>query len=305
MGFGGYMELRELKDFATVMKLGSISKAAERLNSSQPTVSLRIQHLEKELGVALFDRSKRPIKVTPAGIALAEKIDPLLETIDGLTSGTSRIGEEGPIRIASTPDIIPHTLQRAVKAFLPRYPHVHMRIRSATSRVVSQLVSQGEVDIGFVPGPERKPDLEFLGLFGYERVLITPKGHDLLHKPLTSIDQLAEWPLILMGPGTQTRTMLENEFMRRSLSYEIVIELDSMDMIKQYVALGLGISVGPRLAIEPQDQDEIGVLSLNTLLPVEQAGILTLRRKRQSMAILNFISVLKETLAITTASHQF
>ncbi|MCL0044120.1 LysR family transcriptional regulator [Dehalococcoidia bacterium] len=297
------MELRELRDFSTVMKLGSISKAVERLNSSQPTISLRIQRLEKELGVLLFERSKRPMKVTPAGIALAEKIDPLLETIDGLTEGASKIGEQGPIRIASTPDIIPHTLQRAVKAFLPRYPHVHIRIRSATSRVVSQLVSNGEVDIGFVPGPERNPSLEFLGLFGYERVLITPKDHELLHQPLTSIGQLAEWPLILMGPGTQTRAMLEGEFRRRSLSYEIVIELDSMDMIKEYVALGLGISVGPRLAIEPQDQEQIGVLSLNTLLPVEQAGILTLRGKRQSTAIDNFISVLKETLGLTTNAH--
>jgi DNA-binding transcriptional LysR family regulator len=296
------MELRELRDFSTVMKLGSISKAVERLNSSQPTISLRIQRLEKELGVLLFERSKRPMKVTTAGIALAEKIDPLLETIDGLTGGASIMGEEAPIRIASTPDIIPHTLRRAVKAFLPRYPHVHIRIRSATSRVVSQLVSNGEVDIGFVPGPERNPGLEFLGLFGYERVLITPKDHKLLHKPLTSIEQLAEWPLILMGPGTQTRTMLEGEFRRRSLSYEIVIELDSMDMIKEYVALGLGISVGPRLAIEPQDREQIGVLSLNTLLPVEQAGILTLRGKRQSTAIYNFISVLKETLGLATAA---
>ena len=70
-----------------------------------------------------------------------------------------------------------------------------------------------------------------------------------------------------------------------------------MDMIKQYVALGLGISVGPRLAIEPQDREEIGVRSLKTLLPVEQAGILTLRRKRQPVVIHQFISVLKETLA--------
>ena len=290
------MELRELKDFYAVVKLRSMSKAADYLGTSQPTVTLRIQKLEQELGVVLFDRSKRPIKVTSAGTALAEKIEPLLETLDGLAAGPSRIGDEGPVRIASTPDIIPHTLLQAVKAFLPRYPHVHLRIRSATSRVVSRLVSEGEVDIGFVPGPERRPDLEFVGLFGYERVLITPRDHSLLDEPLTSIEQIARWPLILMGQGTHTRTMLEDEFRRRSLPYEIVIELDSMDMIKRYVALGLGISVGPRLAIEPQDHEELGVLSLTTLLPVEQAGILTLRRKTQPAAVHNFISVLKDSL---------
>lgn len=298
------MELRELRDFYAVVRLRSMSKAAEHLRTSQPTVSLRIQRLEKELGVVLFDRSKRPIRVTSAGSALAEKVEPLLEIFDGLATGTSQMGDEGPVRIASTPDIIPHTLQRAVKAFLPRYPHVHIRIRSATSRVVSRLVSQGKVDIGFVPGPEREPDLEFLGLFAYERVLITPKNHSLLDEPLTSIEQIARWPLILMGRGTHTRTMLEDEFRRRSLSYEIVIELDSMDMIKRYVALGLGISVGPRLAIEPQDREELEVLSLNALLPVEQAGILTLRHKRQPAAVHNFISVLRESLVPIPASER-
>ena len=106
-----------------------------------------------------------------------------------------------------------------------------------------------------------------------------------------------------MGRGTHTRTMLEDEFRRRSLPYEVVIELDSMDMIKRYVALGLGISVGPRLAIEVQDQEELEVLSLNTLLPVEQAGILTLRRKRQPASVHNFISVLKESLGPIRASE--
>ena len=66
------------------------------------------------------------------------------------------------------------------------------------------------------------------------------------------------------------------------MSYEVVVELDSMDMVKRYVALGMGISVGPRLAIEPEDLDELAIVSLANLLPVEQAGIVTLRGKTLS-----------------------
>ena len=80
-----------------------------------------------------------------------------------------------------------------------------------------------EVDMGLVPGPERGEQFEFQGLCRYERVLITPRGHPLLKTPLTSIEQIARWPLILMGQRTATRTMLEAEFQRKGLSYEIIV----------------------------------------------------------------------------------
>jgi len=153
-----------------------------------------------------------------------------------------------------------------------------------------------------LPGPERGEHLEFQGLFAYVRVLITPRGHPLLKAPLTSLAQIARWPLILMGQRTSTRTMLETEFQRKGLSYEIIVELDSMDMIKRYVSLGMGISVGPHLAIDPQDRQELGIVSLATLLPVEQAGILTLRGKTLSNASRNFISVMRQTLASPSPS---
>ena len=76
----------------------------------------------------------------------------------------------------------------------------------------------------------------------------------------------------------------------------MVVELDSFDMIKRYVALGIGISVGPRLAIEPNDQDELGIVSLANLLPVERAGIVSLRGKAVSTPAQRFISVIKHTL---------
>ncbi len=115
--------------------------------------------------------------------------------------------------------------------------------------------------------------------------------------PLSSIDQIAPWPLIMMARGTYTRLILEEQFQRKHIDYEIVVELDSMDMIKRYVALGMGISVGPRLAIEPEDQEALGVISLANFLPVDQAGIVTLNGKSLSNPAREFISVMRDTLA--------
>ena len=291
------MELRELRSFCTAAKFKSISKAADHLGIGQPTVTTHIKKLETELGNVLFDRIKRPIQLTLAGATLAELATPLVEGIDALAARTTMAEAEGPVSLAATHDIIPHTLLRVVRVFLAQHPHVHLRIRSGVREDVLQMVADGEADIGVIPGPERSLDFDFQPLFGYERVLITPLDHPLLETPLHTLDQITRWPLIMMGRRTYTRRVMEAEFQRRGLSYEIVVELDSMDMIKRYVALGMGISVGPRLAIEPQDQEELGIVSLANLLPVEQAGIVTLRGKTTSSPAESFIAVMRDTLA--------
>ena len=116
------MEIRELRSFSTAARMRSISKAARELGLGQPTVTTHIKKLEEELGMVLFDRVKRPIQLTLAGKRLSDLVMPLVEGIDSLPSMTALAEERGPVHIASTPDIIPHTLIRVVRVFLNRYP---------------------------------------------------------------------------------------------------------------------------------------------------------------------------------------
>ncbi len=297
------MELRELRSFCAAARVHSISRAAKELGLGQPTVTTHIKKLEEELGMVLFDRVKRPIQLTLAGDRLSAIVRPLIEGIDSLATMTHEAEERGPVQIASTPDIIPHTLIRVVRVFLTRFPQVHLRIRSGTRAEVLQMVKDGDVDLGVVQHPEKSEGLDFLGLFLYERVLITPLEHPLLKEPLMSLEQIVRYPLILMGRGTYTRSILEDEFRRNGLEYDIIVELDSMDMIKRFVALGMGISVGPRLAIEPEDRTTLGVISMANLLPVEQAGIVTLPGKTISKPTHNFMSVMRDVLAPASSSR--
>ena len=209
------MEIRELRSFCTAARLRSISRAAQELGLGQPTVTTHIKKLEEELGMVLFDRVKRPIQLTLSGQRLADIALPLVEGIDSLPTMTAMAEERGPVNIGSTPDIIPHTLIRVVRVFLNRYPRVHMRIRSGTRSEVLEMVEDGEVDLGVIQHSEKRDDLEFLGLFLYERVLLTPLDHPLMREPLETLEQIAKWPLILMGRGTYTRQILEDEFRRR------------------------------------------------------------------------------------------
>lgn len=291
------MELRELRSFCAAARLRSISRAAERLGIGQPTVTTHIKKLETELNTMLFDRVKRPIQLTLAGRRLSELASPLVEGIDALAETAAEAEERGPVVLAATPDIIPHTLLRVVRVFLARHPHIHLTIRSATRNEVTGMVSEGEADIGIIQHYDRNETFEFEGLFAYERVLITPLDHPLSKEPLVSLEQIARYPLILMSEGTHTRDLLESELKRRGLDYEIVVDLDSMDMIKRYVALGMGVSVGPKLAIDPEDQALLGVVNLAHILPVETGGFITLKGKGLSTPSQRFIEVMRDTLS--------
>ena len=159
------------------------------------------------------------------------------------------------------------------------------------------MVRTGEVDAGIIQHPDRGEDLHFEPLFLYERVLIAPKGHELLSAPMTSLDSIVQYPLILMARGTYTRHILEEQLQKKGLHYEVIMELDSMDMIKKFVTIGMGVSVGPRLAIEEEDLDHLGMGSLANFLPVDQAGLITLPGKTLSTPANQFISVLRDTFA--------
>ena len=291
------MELRELRSFCTAARLRSMSKAADALGIGQPTVTGHVRRLEQELGMTLFHRVRRPIQPTLAGVKLAELASSLIDGIDALATTTAHAEEEGPVSIASTRDIIPHTLLPVVEAFRSAYPLVHLRIRSGVRSAILELVAAGDADLGIVPGVDRNTDFDFLPLFPYERVLIAPLGHPLLSDPLPSLDQIARWPLILLMPGTHTRSTLEAEFQRRGLDHDVVMELESMDVIKRYVALGMGISIGPNLAIDPEDHAILGIVRLDHLLPVEPAGIVTLHGKGLSTPARQFIEVMQRSIA--------
>ncbi len=290
------MELKELRTFTTAARLRSISKAAEQLEIGQPTATTHIKKLEEEIGALLFDRVKRPIQLTLAGATLARLATPLLDGIQDLAAQTAAEEEDGPVSVAGIHVVISHLLLPVVASFHAQFPRSPLRIRPGHTRDILRMITDGEVDLGIAVHHSVNDEFDFVPMFPYERVLMAPLGHPILQEEITSLEQIARWPLVLMGPQTLTRTVLEEELRRKGIAYDLALELDDLDMIKRYVATGIGLSIGPRFAIDADDYKSLGVYSLVNLLPVEQAGILTLRGKSLSKPARNFIEVTRETL---------
>jgi len=295
------MELRELRSFCAAAKLGGITKASHFLALGQPTVSTHIIKLEQELRISLFDRTKRPIRLTTAGLSLVELASPLLDKIDSLMADTLEGERSSRVSVGAVHDLIYHSLVGVVKAYRSQNPHVQLTIRSGGQEEVVEMVSQGEVDLGVVIMPVMGPEFDFQDLFTFERVLITPLGHPLLERGVRSLEEIAKYPIVLFRRASHTRTILESFFRSRGISFEIAVQLDSMDMAKKYVALGLGVSVGPRLAIDTEDYQQIGVISLTDVMPADRGGIVTLKGRVASTPTKRFISALRRGISNRSA----
>ena len=286
------MEFRELRTFCAIAKVGSISAAARSLNLGQPAATKHLKKLEEELGIALLFRGRRPIQLTAAGTALLEMAGPLVEGISALESFTYDLERTGPVTIAATSVLIAQVLHSPVISFRQKYPENLLRLWSRGEADILRTVAEGDADLGVVPTADVPMGFDFSPLFTIERVLIAPKGHPVSRQGEPTFNGLARWPMVLLSSSSRTRRLLDDAFEKRGITYDLVVETDSIEAIKRYVAGGTGISVLPDIALSADDTNDLDIYPLNNLLIPEQVGVVTLRGRPLSSAAQNFIAEL-------------
>lgn len=287
------MELRELTSFYHVARLRSVSKAAGRLELGQPTVTTHLKKLEEEFGIILFDRIKRPIQLTSDGRTFLELITPIVSSVDSLKTHMDYSERRGSFVVGAYPDLIMHHLPNPIRTFWKDYPDVRLKLVARSYASLIQLVKSGEVDLAICTAPSQEDTtLEFRKLFEYNIVMMTPPGHELLSKPSILLEDAAPWPLILAGPESLTRKRVESALKEQSVNYEVVLEMDNTELIKQYVEIGMGIAIGSDFTLHPDDHDKLGVVRMDHIFPAADIGICTLRGKFIGRAVRNFIDAL-------------
>ena len=291
------MEIRELISFYHAARLRSVSRAAEHLEIGQPTVTTHLQKIEREFGVVLFDRIKRPIQLTSDGVVFYELVAPIVE---GVTNGIEALKMQmdypehrGSFVIGAYPDLVLHHLPPLVKQFRDQYPQVQIKLVARSYSELLGMVSAGDLDIMFAAQPEPEDgSLEFTHLFTTDFVLVVPPDHELLALEEITLRDIAAWPLILLGPASQSRRILEQALRREGLPYRITLEMDIMEMAKRYVEIGMGIAVTHEYVVQPEDLGRLGIRKLTSILPSTRMGLVTLRGKFLSRSVRNFVDTL-------------
>lgn len=249
------MELTPLKSFLEVAREGHVTRAAARLHLTQPAVSAQLAKLEDELGVALFHRTPKRMVLTEAGRLFLAHVEQALRTLSdgqralaelsGMARGTLSIGGGA----TATTYLLPPLLGR----FHEAYPGIQLFVREQGSQGVVEAVLAGDLDLGVVTLPldptRGRPRLHVEVWTEDELRLIVPPGHALAGQDRFRWASLQGAPVVLFEAGTSVRDLIDGRLAAAGIEVQIVMELRSIESIKQMVAQGIGAGFVSRYAL--------------------------------------------------------
>ena len=262
------MDFRDLQIFLSVARHLNFTRAGEEVHLSQPSVSVRMRELERDLGSKLYEQLGKKIVLTETGevlvpyatkvIAAMDDARQAIEELQGLERGSLRIGA------STTPGM--YLIPKTIAHFKQRHPKIEIHLRIKDTRQIEEDVISNEFDFGFVGGHLAGDAVEVLPWFTDQLVLIVPPGHRLTRKRSVRADDLQKEKFILREPGSATRAAIAGQLQKSELQVEQVVELENPESVKRAVQNGLGIAFISRSAVETE-------LKAKTLVAVRVRGL--------------------------------
>ena len=286
--------LKQLRAFCHAAQASSITRAAERLSLSQPTISLQVRALEDELGVTLFERKGPRISPTPEGEVLYQLAVPLVEGIDNLGDAfAERLGHvaSGELNIAAGESTILYILPRFMKRFTSQYPGIRVRLHNVTGRDGLAQIRADEVDFAVGSMLDLPADIEYRPTFSYDTLLITAKSHPLATEEQPGLRAIGRYGLILPPRHLSTWHVVDLVFQQHNVPFKVTLEAGGWEVIKRYVELDLGISIVSGLCIT--GHEELAVKPLSRYFPKRTYGVVLRRGKFLSPAAKRFIRMME------------
>jgi len=288
------MEIQQLRGFYYSAKLGSLTKAADKMSITQSAVSQQIKSLEDELGVKLFNRYGPKKDLTPDGEIFLDIIAPLIQEIDSLkiTFEDVKGSQRGVLTIAATTFMIMSHLPVIIKKFTQLYPSVRLTILERRWSEILNLANSGDIDFGITPDREKHANLNSYKLEPIERVLITTPEHPLAKLERVSIYDIAKYPIVTYEKGLITRKEFDQVFKNYNLEPDVIMEATNAETIKRYVEIGIGIAVIPQSALSTSPTHFVKVIPVSEYFGTSCYCVVLRKGKHITQWSKNFLSLL-------------
>jgi DNA-binding transcriptional LysR family regulator len=282
--------LKQLRAFCYTAQLKSMSRAAEQMFLSQPSISLLIQSLEKDLEQKLFLRKGPRITLTAEGSTLFEMSLPLVEGLETLPENFAEKCKHsvvGSLNIAAVEAIILYTLPDIIKRYADTYPDIHIKLNNCSAAIGVEKVRNGEVDFAIGSTLSVPDDIVYLPIYSFEPVLITPVGHPLLASKQVSMHDISQYGLILSPQHMSTWQMVDLVFKQYNVEYKVKLEAGGWEVLKKYVENGLGVSIVTDICLS--GNEKLGRVPLIEYFPKRTYGLFLRKGKVLSPAARKFI----------------
>jgi DNA-binding transcriptional LysR family regulator len=268
--------LPQIEAFLEVARRQNLSRAAEALFVSQPTLTARLQSLEAALGEQLFVRTRRGMRLTEAGDAFLPYAE---HAVAALADGRERLselrrGEAGRLVLGAPPTVSTYTLPALLARFSAAHPGVRLAVKTGTSEEILDMVLHDQVQLGIIRALANQ-EIETIPLYTDTLVLIAGPGHRLARSPTgrqARMADLAGEVLVLFGRSSSYLEFTTATFRQAGVLPGSVLELDNIEAAKKMVERGLGVSLVPASTVA-------GELAAGTLARIELVDAAPARRQ--------------------------
>jgi DNA-binding transcriptional LysR family regulator len=300
------VELRHLRYVVAVAEELHFSRAARRLNMSQPPLSQQIQQLEDELGVKLFERSKRLVTLTEAGHLFIDEARRTLAQADYAAKVAIQAGKggAGQLSIGATVALDGSILVAILRTFINAHPNAHLVLRKMDTVSQIQALRDGRIDVGFLLPPVEDPTLAVKKAWREEMVIALPEKHRLARRRTLPLRALLGEPYIMFSRNMHRdyHDQIVSFFQNTGASLNVVHEADTIHTTRILVAAGLGVSVLPAFS---QADTRFGIAFRKIQGAAPQRIIeVAYRRDARSELLFSFLGVV-EAAAPTTRKKKY
>ncbi|WP_152393462.1 LysR family transcriptional regulator [Paenibacillus guangzhouensis] len=290
------MNLEWYRIFMHTARCQNLTKAAQELHITQPSVSYAIKQMEEALGMKLFHRQSKGVALTVEGQALLQYVE---QSFALLESGHKHLHNlkqlhEGEIRIGASDSLIKHLLLPQLNAYHQAYPGIRIRLSHGKTPDITKRLIEGEIDCAVLHLPMDDPKLSIEPLAVLEDCFVVGEAYDELKNHSLTMKELASLPLILLSPGSRTRIFVEQWFADQGFQVKPDIELGSVDLLSEFARLGYGAAFISRSFVREELQNgKLFELKLIDPLPPRWIGFAVRRDMKLSMAADAFVQLLR------------
>ena len=288
------MDIHHLEYFSEVAKHLSFTKAASTLHVSQPSISKAIKSIEEELGVPLFYRSSKELKLTDAGKAVLVNAQRVLEAFGNLTSELSDIMEikKGEIKVGIPPIVGASFFSKLISRFKERHAAVEFILTEVGSKKIKEGIEDGSLDIGLICStPIQSDSFEWVKLLHDPLWLIVHTDHPLALKPVLHISDTKNEPFILYRKDFSLHDRIIEECTKHGFYPYVVCESSQKDFMVELVEAKVGVALLPSNICAEIRNPKIRAIPLNNSKLTLELGIIWKRARYLPFAVREFISI--------------
>jgi DNA-binding transcriptional LysR family regulator len=281
------METRLLKMFCAVAESGSLAAAASELHLTPSAISHGIKSLETEVGCRLFERAGRRVLLNQAGEQLLQQVRPPLAALAAAGEALKKLGKwgKGRLRLGASAPVCAHILPGVIRELKKANPDMEFRVESGDTPELMEWIRNSKLDLAIGVAPDRQAGLETRPLFRDELMFVLAPSHPwAAGRPITR-EELRKQPLIMYRNSSITAGRTKEFFQELDLAPNVMMEIGSIEAIKELVKLNLGVSIlAPWTADRELSQGSLKMLPLGPRRLTRSWVIVSLAGRRLTLA---------------------